>query len=371
MKVPQLQPWIGNEEYAAIGECFELNWITEGPKAQKFQCELLELIGARYGVFAPNGTLALYLAIRSLEICEGDEIIVPDFTFIGSANAIEMAGAVPVFCDVHSGHCQIDLACAEKCLTSRTRAIMPVHMYGTVCDMDAVVAFATKHKLQIVEDAAQAIGVRFRGRHAGAFGTVGAFSFFADKTITTGEGGFVVTSDPAIYEKLLYLRNQGRLERGTFVHGEIGYNFRMTDMQCAMGLVQLQKLGDIIRRKMEILEQYRYMLAPCRHVSFFAPPENAEWVPFRIPLFCEKAHELMVFLPTQGIEPRTFFYPLHRQPAYGYLMNTSSSKQDLDDSQFPQAIYAYEHGVCLPVFPALTTEQINHVCSAIREFYGV
>lgn len=369
MKVPQLQPWIDNEEYAAIGECFALNWITEGPKARLFQEGLLDLMGARYGVFAPNGTLALYLALRAMDIGPGDEVIVPDFTFIGSANAVEMTGAKPVFCDVSSGHCQIDLSHAEKCVSSRTKCVMPVHIYGTVCDMDAVGAFAHRHKLLVIEDAAQAIGVRYKGRHAGTFGAAGAFSFFADKTITTAEGGFVVTNDRKIHEKLLYLRNQGRLERGTFIHPEIGYNFRMTDFQCAMGVVQLRKLGEIIRRKQQILAIYRDLLRSCSQVRFFEPPKDAEWVPFRIPLFCERAHELMAFLIGKEIEPRTFFYPLHRQPAFNYLQDDRNYPHSLQDDDFPRAIDAYQSGVCLPAFPALSEVQIQYVCAAIREFY--
>jgi len=199
VKVPQFLPWIGAEEYAAIGDCFARNWITEGPQTQLFQDKLLELMKVPYGVFAPNGTLAIYLALRALDIRPGDEVIVPDFTFIGSANAVEMTGARPVFCDVHPGHCQIDLASAEKCITPRTRAVMPVHIYGTVCEMAAVMDFARRHRLFVIEDAAQAVGVHYQGQHAGTFGDVGIFSFFADKTITTAEGGFVVTSNPAIH----------------------------------------------------------------------------------------------------------------------------------------------------------------------------
>jgi perosamine synthetase len=370
MKVPQLQPWIGTEEYAAIGECFEQNWITEGPKARLFQEKLLALMGASYGVFAPNGTLALYLALRALNVGPGDEVIVPDFTFIGSANAVEMAGAKPVFCDVQPQHCQIDLDRAEQCVTTRTRAIMPVHMYGTVCDMDAVVAFAARHKLLVIEDAAQAVGVHYKGRHAGTFGTAGAFSFFADKTITTAEGGFVVTNDPKVHEKLLSLRNQGRQERGTFIHPEIGYNFRMTDLQCAMGVVQLNKLEEIIARKQQILARYRALLSACPQVRFFAPPADAEWIPFRIPVFCERAHELMAFLTSKEIEPRTFFYPLHRQPAFRYLLEDKEYQHSLEDELFPQTVSAYDQGVCLPVFPALSEAQIHCVCEAIRKFYA-
>jgi perosamine synthetase len=247
---------------------------------------------------------------------------------------------------------------------------MPVHIYGTTCDMDSVVRFARHHNLIIIEDAAQAIGVHFKGQHAGTFGDVSAFSFFADKTITTGEGGFVVTNNPEIHEKLLHLRNQGRRERGTFIHPEIGYNFRMTDLQCAIGIVQLDKLGEIIRRKQKILELYRDLLHSVQEVRFFEPPPHAEWVPFRIPVLCEQAHELMTFLTSKEIESRTFFYPLHRQPAFRYLQNDADYSHSLEDNHFNQSIFAYEHGVCLPIYPSLSEDQIQYVCSSIKEFYG-
>jgi perosamine synthetase len=236
--------------------------------------------------------------------------------------------------------------------------------------MHTVVDFARRNKLLVVEDAAQAIGVHYKGQHAGTFGAAGAFSFFADKTITTAEGGFVVTNNSDTYEKLLYLRNQGRRERGTFVHPEIGYNFRMTDMQCAMGVVQLEKLNEIIDRKQKILELYQDQLHSVSQVRFFEPPASADWVPFRIPVFCEKAHELMEFLLSREIEPRTFFYPLHRQPAFRYLRDDVEYPHSLEDSLFPQAIAAYDHGVCLPIFPTLSEEQVQYVCSVIKEFYA-
>lgn len=367
MKVPQMEPWVGQEEYKAIASCFKENWITEGPKTKEFQEKLLKLIGAKYGVFAPNGTLALYLGLRALNIGQDDEVIVPDFTFIASATSVEMTGARPVFVDVNKKNFQIDLRGAEKLINKHTRAIMPVHIYGTVADMDSVMKFAKKHKLKVIEDAAEAIGVHRNGVHAGTFGDVGTFSFFADKTITTAEGGFVVTNNQKIYEKLLYLRNQGRKDRGTFIHPETGYNFRLTDVHSAIGLVQLSKLKKIIRRKKHILSLYKKLLKDLPEVTFFEPDEGVEWIPFRMGILVENAHELMSFLEEHSVAPRTFFYPLHKQPAFSYL-NKIRSNNNKDDN-FPNAIYGYEHGVCLPAFPTLTDEQIIYVCKTIKDFY--
>ena len=213
MKIPQFKPYVGDEEYAIISDCFDDNWITEGPKSKEFVDSLLALTGARYGVLAPNGTLAIYLALIAMGIQPGDEVVVPDFTFLGSASAVHMAGGVPIFCDVNRENFQIDLESAGQIIGSKTKFIMPVHVYGTICDMEPLLGFATRNGLQVIEDAAQAIGVTYNGQHAGTFGQTGTFFIFADKTITTGEGGFIVTNDSEIYEKLLYLRNQGRKNR--------------------------------------------------------------------------------------------------------------------------------------------------------------
>ena len=266
MDICQFKPFIGQDEYEAIKDCFDINWITEGPKSKKFVSQLCSFMNVKYGVLAPNGTLALYLALRSLGIKKGDEVIVPDFTFIGSANSIEMTGATPIFCDIND-YLQIDIKSCEKMITCNTKAIMPVHIYGMACNMDEVGALAKKHNLLIIEDAAQAIGVKWNNKHCGTFGNIGCFSFFADKTITTGEGGFICTNDENIYNKLLYLRNQGRIHRGTFVHPEIGYNFRMTDIQSAIGLKQLDKFPIIKKNKLNIFETYKKLLKNNKNVK--------------------------------------------------------------------------------------------------------
>lgn len=367
MQVPQFLPYIGNDEYKAISHCFEINWITEGPKSKEFSERLLDLTGAKYGVFAPNGTLALYLALKAAGIGQGDQVIVPDFTFIGTANAVEMAGAIPVFAEVNRKNFQIDAALAEKLITGKTKAIMPVHIYGTAADMDGILSLAKRHKLIVIEDAAQAIGVCYKGRHAGTFGNAGCFSFFADKTITTGEGGYIVTDDEAIYNNLLLLRNQGRKDRGTFIHPEIGYNFRMTDIQCAMGLIQLSKLEKIAGMKKEIFSHYENLLSPVEEIIFFTPEKKADFIPFRVGILCREAHELMEYMKQKGIEPRTFFYPLHRQPCYA--KHPGFEKERAGDDSFPNAVFGYENGICLPTFPSLSGEQIKYVCNTIKSFY--
>lgn len=365
MKVPQMLPWIGAEEAAGVVQSIDDNWITEGPKSAQFVQQLNELMGAKYSVLAPNGTLALYLGLVAMGVEAGDEVIVPDSTFIASANAVVMAGATPVFVDVNSDNFQINLADADDLVNERTKAVMPVHLYGMAADMDAVAAFATRHNLMIIEDAAQGIGVHYRDKHVGAFGDVGCFSFFADKTITTGEGGLVVCRDEQTYERLQLLRNQGRINRGTFVHDAIGFNFRMTDLQTAIGLAQLDRLNTIIQRKRTILSWYHEELDGVDQVHFTKLQPHSSYVPFRAVLVCEAAHKLMVFMEQREIQSRTSFYPLHKQPCFQQF----ADRVDLSDERYPNAIMSYDNGILLPCFPQLSREQVKHIGNTIREFY--
>lgn len=366
MKVPQVQPWLGLDEYEAIKSCFTDNWVTEGPKSTEFRSQLLELTGAEYGEFAPNGTLAIYLALLAVGIKPGDEVIVPDFTFIATANAVAMTGAIPVFADVTRTNFQLDVEACESRITSRTKAIMPAHMYGMISNMKAILELADQHGLMVVEDAAQALGVRYEGKHSGTFGKAGCFSFFADKAVTTGEGGFVVTDDPDVGHNLKFLRNQGREDRGSFIHPEIGYNFRMTDIQAAIGLTQLSKLPEAKRRKLQALQWFKDGLANVDEVQFLVQEPGSERIPFRTCILAERAHDLMAYMDENEIQSRTFFYPLHKQPAFQeYVLNSGVSS-----NEFPNSIYAYEHGICLPAFPELSQDQVDYTVSVITDFYA-
>jgi perosamine synthetase len=371
IKIPQVSPWLDQEEIDAATHVIKSNWLTEGAYATQFSARLNELIGTPYGVFAPNGTLALYLGLLALNLGPGDEVIVPDITFNASANAVIMAGATPVFVEVNESNYQLDITKCGSLITKQTRAIMPVHLYGMTANMTAIMDFAQQHKLLVIEDAAQAIGVRYKGQHAGTFGEVGCFSFFADKTITTGEGGYVVCREKPVYERLLLLRNQGRLARGSFIHQAIGYNFRITDIQAAIGLAQLSKLKVIIERKQTIMKWYQRELTSVPEVHFLSIEPGSDFVPFRMVLLCKKAHHLITYLSERGVQGRTFFYPLHQQPCFAYLDRMNGGILDLRDAVYPNAIFGYEHGILLPIFPTLSEEQVCCICAIIRDFYFV
>jgi perosamine synthetase len=360
IRIPQFRSYVDQSDYAALAPVFQNNYIAEGPFAQQFRDRLLEIIGVPHGVFASNGTLALYLALRGLGIQPGDELIVQNVTFIASANAVEMVGATPVFADIIAfDDLSIDLEKVK--LTPRTRGVVVAHLFGTACsNIEEVRQFCLDNKLFLIEDAAQALAITDGQTHCGAFGDVGTFSFYADKTITTAEGGFVVCRSGEVCERMTYLRNQGRKASGTFVHPEIGYNFRITDLQAALGLSQLGKLDRIAREKRKIDALYRKHLEG--RVSFLKVRDDFSYIPFRVVVFTEDAERTMSFLRDRGIEPRSVFFPLHRQPCYAHLSS--------DDREFAASNECFRRGLCLPTWIGLTEEQIEYTSRAVIESLG-
>jgi len=354
--IPQFEPWLGEEELAQITECIRANWITGGEKTREFERKIAEICGVKHAIAICNGTLALYVGLKILGIGEGDEVIVPDFTFIASANSVVMASAKPVFVDIDEKTFNIDPGCTEKAITPKTKAIMPVHIYGQATDMDAICGIARRHNLYVIEDAAQGIGVTFNGKPVGSFGQVGCLSFYADKTMTTGEGGMVLTDDDALAEKCLILKHQGRTGRGIYFHENIGYNFRLTDLQSAVGLAQLSKLDTIIERKKRNERLYKELLKDVDGVRFPYTDPRGFNVPFRINILIDCPEELSNFLNENEIGSRRFFYPLHQQPCYNVK------------GEFPNSIKAYETGLSLPSSVTLTEEQISYVCEKISAF---
>lgn len=363
-KIFQMSPSLGEEEVAEMAASIRDNWVSEGPKAKAFTEKILKYTGAKYGVLAPNGTLAIYMALKVLGIKEGDEVIVPDFTMIASANPVYLAGAKPSFIDIKRDDFNMDPSLLEKRITKKTKAIMPVHIYGQAVDMDPIMKIAKKHKLLVIEDCCQGLGVFYKKKkHVGTFGDLGCFSFFADKTITTGgEGGMVVTNSKKLYEDLLYFRNQGRLHAGTFIHPRIGYNFRLTDLQAACGLAQFKKLNSIIKRKLANYNLYKKYLAGVEQVRFLKEMPYSNIVPFRVNIVVHDLQNLLNFLVENGIQTRTCFYPLHMQPGY-------KAHYKGRDKEFANTIFAYENAMSLPVHLNLKPDDIKYICDTIKRFY--
>lgn len=363
--VPQFDPQLGAEEALAASDCVRSKWITEGPCCAEFVQEVKKVVGVPFGVLAPNGTLAIYLALKAAGIGPGHDVIVPDLTFVGTATAVVMAGATPVFADVDP-YAQMDRESVRQMIQpvlreGRPLAYLPVHLYGFACRdyIDAGWAPA-------IEDACQALGVEYEGKPCGSFGLASAFSFFADKIVTTGEGGFVGCHDPDLYDRLCYLRNQGRKERGSFVHPEIGQNFRMTDLQASIGLSQIRRLPELITRRRAV--HARYVAELSQSVEILGPPPGSSHVPFRTVVLVEgDAQEAMTYLEKCGIQSRSVFFPLHRQPCF---QNLRWKGKPYADEAFPNSNMLYRRGLCLPTFPGITDQQIEAVCREIRAFVG-
>lgn len=359
-RISQVHPDLGDDELDAVAECVRTGWLTEGPHAEEFLAAIRSLTGARHAVLAPNGTLGLYLALLALDLPGDSEILIPSFTFFGSASAAVFAGLTPVFVDADPDTFNLDVDAMESLVTERTRAIMPVGVYGQSPPMERIVEFAARHGLVILEDAAQCLGVSYRDRHAGTWGQAGVISFFADKTVTTGEGGVVLTDDDALHDRLLLLRNQGRRHSGTFIHESLGMNFRITDLQCAVGAVQLRKLTHITARKLENYRRYTANLAGVPGIRLQHVQDGSTHVPFRFPLLTDRRAEVMSALEAAGVQTRGFFYPMHRQPALQrYARGPLPVSEDL-----------YARGLCLPVHTALKDADIDSISELIRRVHG-
>jgi perosamine synthetase len=361
-KVSQLEPYVGKEELENLKKVIDEKWLTEGVFSIEFLEIIKEFTHAKHAVLANNGTLALFLGLLSLDVDKGDEVLVPDFTFNASASPVAFTGAKPVFVDIDEGNLNINVEKIEGAITKKTKAIMPVHIYGQAADMDPIIKIAKEFNLKVIEDAAETYGVFYKGKHTGTIGDVGIISFFADKTVTCGEGAVILTNDDELYDKLKYLRNQGRLESGIFTHPQLGMNFRMTDLQCAVGVAQLKKFKEIEKKKIKNYRLYQSLLKDLEEVSFIEEVNYSNFVPFRAPIRVKNLDKLTQYLEDNGIQTRGFFYPLHRQPCFDYL--------GCKENDYPVTNKVYSEGLCLPVFPSLKKEQIEYVCEKIRDFYG-
>lgn len=358
-RIPQVHPSFDADELDTVADTIRRGWLTEGPRAEEFLERIKAQTGARHAVLAPNGTLGLFLALLGLDLPRGSEILIPSFTFYASASAAVFAGLRPVFVDADPDTFNFDVESMEPLVNGNTRALMPVGIYGQCPPMDRVMGFADRHGLVVLEDAAQLYGVTYQGRHAGTWGKAGVISFFADKTVTTGEGGVVLTDDDALYARLRLLRNQGRAHSGTFIHDSLGMNFRVTDMQCAVGCAQLRKLPHIVARKTENYDRYVANLSGVAGVQIQRVQAGSTFVPFRFAMLTNRRAELVEALEGSGVQTRGFFYPLHLQPAL----------KDFGKGPLPVSERLYREGLCLPVHTGLSESDIDGISAIVRKVH--
>ena len=360
--ITQVMPNIDSEELEYITESIEDKWLTEGPKSQQFIEHIKKFTGSKYAVLAPNGTLGLFLGLLALDLPKGSEVIIPNFTFFASASSVVFAGLKPIFVDVDQNTFNMNASEVEVLITDNTSAIMPVHIYGHSVNMDQVVDIAKKYNLKVIEDAAQAYGVSYKGQHCGTFGDVSMISFFADKTITMGEGAAVLTQDEGLYKKLLLLRNQGRVNSGTFIHSSLGMNFRVTDLQCGVGLAQAEKFPMVLQKKIENYQYYYELLDGVGDLSFLKIEKHSSFVPFRFYVCTKYKKELSKFLEERGVQVRSFFYPMNRQPPL--------QKYNASGQEFANSDKLYDTGICLPLHYYLTRDDIRVIAYNIEKFFN-
>jgi len=362
-RISQMEPWIGEEEKRAVAEYLDSGgWLTEFRKTREFEQLIAAYVGSRYTAAVNNGTISLMIALMALGIGSGDEVIVPDFTMIASANAVVLVGARPVLVDIDPSNLCLDLGKAEAAITPRTRAIMYVSLNGRSHDMNEVIALTRKHNLYLIEDAAQSLGSRFKGKHLGSFGQIGSFSFSFPKIITTGQGGALVTDDEELYRKISLIKDFGRPQGGVDYHEVIGFNSKFTDLQAVIGIEQMKKLDWRAKRKKEIYQLYHSFLRGIEPVELIAT-NLEDCSPWFIDILVDgegMRDKLASFLNEKGIGTRPFYPAIHTQPPYAQV------RGDFDNSE-----HVSQRGLWLPSASFLNDGDVERVCTEIKRFFGV
>jgi len=368
--IPVNEPLIGQEEKDSIADCLETGWISsEGPYVSQFEAEFAERSGRQYGIAVANGSMALEAAVAALGIGPGDEVILPTFTIISCAAAIVRAGAVPVVVDCEADTWNMDVAAVEALISPRTRAIMAVHIYGLPVDMEPLMELARRHGLLVIEDAAEAIGQTCRGRPCGSFGDLSVFSFYPNKLVTTGEGGMILADTPALAERCRGLRNLCFIAESRFVHEELGWNMRMTNLQAALGVAQLHRLDAHLTRKIEIGHHYNERLGGIEALTLplarTGYADNMYWV-YGLVIndgIAMTARDAMQQLGKAGIGTRPFFFPMHQQPVF--------RKMGLFDGiHCPVAERIAVRGFYIPSGLAMNDAQVERVADAVVDLFA-
>lgn len=361
IKIPVYSPYLHGNEKKYVNDCLDSTWISsKGKYVSEFENKFAEYINSPYATSVANGTVAIHLALLALGIGPGDEVIVPSLTYVASVNAIAYTGATPVFVDSLDSTWQIDSEDVRRKINTKTRAIMAVHLYGQACDMDALATLAKQHNLFLIEDCAEALGTYYKMKHIGTFGDIATFSFFGNKTITTGEGGMVVMKDKTLYELAAKLKAQGVSNTLQYWHDIIGYNYRMTNICAAIGLAQLEQVDTILAKKRSIAKHYAETLRGLPlQIHTEAPETKHSYWMCSIALNDAKLRDpLREYLASHGIETRPLFYPVHTMPMY------ADQKQ-----KFPIAESLAARGINLPSWPGLTMQQLESISQLIRGFF--
>jgi len=367
------EPFLAGNEREYVLDAIDTGWISSAGKyISKFENSFADYCGVKHGISVCNGTVALHLALTALGIGKGDEVIVSNFTMIASAFSICYTGAIPIFVDAEPVTWNIDVNKIEEKITSKTKAIMVVHIYGHPCDMDPVMEIAKKYNIKVIEDAAEVHGAEYKGKKCGSLGDIAAFSFFANKVATTGEGGMVITNDDELGDKSRYYKNLCFPLKGSrnYIHNDIGFNYRMSNLHAAIGLAQVEKLDYYVEKRRAINTLYKEYLKDIHGITL--QPElnyakNVYWMNGAVineKDFGMSRDELMLKLKEQGIDSRLFFTGMHKQPA---LINYGCKT----DGEYPISEYLEKNGFYLPSGSGLKEDQIKYICKLISNLQGI
>jgi len=355
------EPSIGSREIELVTDAVSKGEISSrGQYVKQFEAAFADFVGVSHADAVCNGTMAIHLLLAALDVGPGDEVIVPALTFVATANAVTYTGAKPVFVDAEPVHWNIDATRIEPAITPRTKGIIAVHLYGHPCDMDAIQAVADRHGLWVVEDAAQAHGATYKGKQAGSLARAGAFSFYANKIITTGEGGMIVTDDSALHNRMVLLKNHGMSATRRYFHEVVGYNYRMTNLQAALGVAQMERADQLVAQKRTIAAKYHSMFGEIAGVHL---PTEASWARHAHWMVCVVLDEalgwdrdtLAAELEAEGIETRPFFPPVPEMPMYGSSVDAC-----------PVAARLGRTGMNLPGGFGMTDQDVERVVAAIH-----
>ncbi len=370
--IPVAGPWITEKEVAYVADAAANAWYERaGEWHERFEKAFAAYLGRRFGVSLPSCTSGLHLALAALGVGHGDEVIVPDITWIASAAPITYVGATPVFADVDEATWCLRADSFEAAITPRTKAVIPVDLYGSMPDMDALLAIARKRNVPVIEDAAEAVGSEYWGRHAGSFGDVSVFSFHGSKTLTTGEGGLLATDDEMLFRRVDVLRDHGRRPGDQlFYNSEVAFKYKMSSLQAALGLAQLERVEELVARKRQIFDWYRRELSAVSGVRLNAEPpgtRNSYWMITMIldPKFGWDKTRLQKHLAERGIASRPFFHPLSSLPAYKGVAPSDAARLN------PVSYAIHNYGLNLPSALSLTEEQVRSVCTELKKVLRV
>jgi perosamine synthetase len=362
-QIPLSNPTLGDSEAEYVMDCLRTGWISSvGKYVERFERAFAEITETKHAIACSNGTAALHLALEALGAKPGDEVLVPTLTFVACANAVLYCGAKPVFVDIDPDIWSIDPTRLEDHITRRTRGIIAVHLRGHAADMDRIQEVADRRGLFVVEDAAQAHGAQFKGRPVGSIGRVGTFSFFGNKMLTTGEGGMITTNDEALAARMRLVKNQGMTQERRYWHPVVGYNYRLTNIQAAIGLAQVERLATQLSAHQQVASWYKDELRNVPGLSWQREREWARhaWWQFVVIVdesFAADRDAVLATLQQAGVDARRIYHPMHDQPIY---------REQVGDARYPVADRIAARAVCLPTWAGLSREDVRYVCDWLK-----